>query len=64
MARQKFLTMFEAAKLLRCSSEALRMRLRQGGMPWSLTFKLGRRIYFDKKALMDWIEANRQKDSE
>ena len=61
MVQQKLISIPEAAKIMGTTSEAIRNRLARQMMPRSLTHKIGRRVYFDKKALMDWIESNRRK---
>lgn len=62
MARQMMMSVMEAAKIMGTNPEIIRARLVTGRIPKSLTFKIGRRRYFDKKALMDWIEAQREGD--
>jgi len=64
MAQQKFITVMDVAEIFGCTPAAIRMKLKQGVIPRSLTYKIGSRVFFDKKELRKWIEANRRKDAE
>ena len=64
MVRRMMMSVMEVAKIMGTTSEVIRNRLARGMIPKSLTYKIGRRRFFDREAFRDWIEANRQKDSE
>lgn len=54
---QKLLTVVEASKLLRVQSNTIRVWLSKGEtIPAYLIIRLGRRVLFDRKQLIDWIE--------
>jgi len=62
--KKKLITMKQAARMLGTTTVAIQGRLIRETLPRSLTFKIGKRVYFDHQELLAWIEANRRSDSE
>ena len=54
---QKLLTVVEASEILRVASNSIRIWISRGDIiPQNIIVRLGRRVLFDHKRLLDWID--------
>lgn len=60
--KHQLLTIQQAAEFLQCSVPTLYAKNSKGELPG--VSKMGKRLYFDKQVLIDWVKSKRQKSNE